>query len=175
MPPKPRIAAAGLALILGACGMFAGDPEPPCPRAYILDDTSQVIQFREGGGSDLVDVRFEGRIVDVASECTHGDNGYVDVALAFLWIASRGPAAEGNVGHYAYFVAVTDPDRNIVAKEIFEVAVDFAGNRLNATRREDVTQRIVVPSGGDARGYQVFIGFQLTRDQLEYIRSRRRL
>lgn len=154
--------------------MVGEEPGPPCPRAYILDDASQVTQFREGGGRDLVDVRFEGRIFDIASECAYSDGGYVDVAVAFLWLASRGPAAEGDVGRYAYFIAVADPDRNIVAKEIVEIAVDFSGNPLNVLQRENVSERIVLSSTGDARYYQVFIGFQLTREQLEYVRSRRR-
>ena len=164
-----RKAAAGfLYVVLGGCGLFGDDVPLPCPRVMMLGDAQQVTVFRPGPGRDLTDVLHEGEITGVQAVCEYDDDGYVDVDVAIVMILSRGPAMEDDMGRFEYFVAVTDPEDRILAKEIFGVDVEFPVALMRVAVTEAVSQRIFFRDRPDARGHRVIVGFQLTREQLEY-------
>ena len=141
----------------------------------MLGDATEVTEFRPGPGRDLTDVRFEGEIAGLESDCDYDEDGFVDVEVAVNLALSRGPAAEGNVGHYEYFVAIADPSDTIITKQSFPLDVEFPGAALRVEVQEEVRiERIVFAPAADASRFRVFVGFQLTRDQLDYLRRRRR-
>ena len=169
---RGRAAAAIGCAVLTGCGLLNGEPQPPCPRVLRLADAVQVTLFRPGPGRDLTDVRFEGEITGLAATCEYDSDGYVDVDLAIAMTLTRGPAAEGNVGRYEYFVAITGPDGAIAAKQVFPLEAEFPAAAHRVTVREEVSQRIFFRPQPDATGYRTFVGFQLTREQLDYARGR---
>ncbi len=176
------MAASILCAVLGGCGMVDGDPfsgnlfsnEPgaPCPRVERLSQASHLTQFGPGPGRDHTDVRFEGDIADpLAISCDYDDHGFVDVDVTIdleLW---RGPAAGGDVGHYEYFVAVIDPRDTIIDKRIVAIDVKFPGEAPSVTRTEEVKWRIAFAPAPDASRHRVVVGFQLTREQVDYNRN----
>lgn len=174
LPPSARNAAAFvICAVLAGCTLFDSPPQPPCPRVVTLGEAKKVTLYRSGPGRDLTDVRFQGDIANLVPSCDYDDDGFVDVDVDVEMVFSRGPAAQGDVGSYVYFVAITDPADNIIAKREFPIDVEFPSAALRVGVIEEVTQRIFFAPGSDASGHRIFIGFQLTREQLDDLRSRR--
>jgi hypothetical protein len=161
------------AVLAGCTALFGGDePQPPCPRVVVVGDAQRLTQFREGLGRDLTDVRFEAEITGLEPVCKYDENGIVKSDVAISMSVVRGPAAESNVSHYEYFVAITNPEGEIIAKRVFPVDVAFPEAILRVGVTEEITQRIAYAPEPDASRHRIFVGFQLTRDQLDYVRSR---
>jgi hypothetical protein len=166
------LAIAALVLPLAACGLF-DDPPPPCPLVSIMDQAKEVTNYRAGPGRDLTDVTYHVAIGDLAYECDYDfDDGRNSVTIAFniLLVAERGPAAEGGRIEVPYFVAVTDPERRILAKRQFSAILEFDGNAVRTQKVEELAQVIPFPHDADGSEYRSFIGLQLTREQLDEIR-----
>jgi|TARA_B100000315_G_scaffold247724_1_gene276832 hypothetical protein len=171
----PLLALGAVCLLLSACGLF-GDAPPPCPQVSIMDQAKRVTFYRPGPGRDLTDVTYEVEIRDIAFECDYdfddiGDN--VELRLNILFVAQRGPAAEGGRVEMPYFSAVTDPSRRILAKKLFTVVLEFEGNAVRSQVVEELAQTIPFPPGADGSAYKSFIGLQLTPGQLEDLKRER--
>ena len=169
--------AGGIALFLGlgACGYFT-EPvyQPPCPRAAVLADAQEVTSFRPGPGRDLTDILYEGFITSVGGNCDYNEDGYVEVQMDIGFELAIGPALEDGIGHWRYFVIVVDPDGQRIAKQIFTIDLAFEPATFQTRLIEQTTQRIVYSPWADATGYRIFVGFQLSREELDYMRSRQR-
>jgi len=87
---------------------------------------------------------------------------------------TRGPAMEGRETDVPVFVAVTDGDA-ILDKKVYLMHATFPPNvdRVTLTPGETDLALPVSPSKSGA-AYSIFAGFQLTADQLEQNRQRRR-
>lgn len=145
---------------------------PPCPKVSIISDGATVTRFREGTGRDLTDVTAQGQIVDVAVACDYDRRG-VDVALQVAIAAVRGPADRSRVAEFDYFVAVADPQRNILAKEVFRVGFRFPQNEQRVGTVEEIEPRIPLKARADGVDYQIVVGFQLTPEEIEWNRTQR--
>ncbi len=162
-----------LLLVLTACAdLLANGPKKPCPHLSILGDAAQVTYFREGAGRDLRDVRSQARFGTVVSECKV-DQGKVVTRTAIEIVADRGPVASETSGRFAFFVALIDPAERILAKEVFATPLEFDRDRRRSGVVEQIEQRFTLRSGEQAVQYGILIGFQLSREQLEYNRKNR--
>lgn len=165
-------------IVAGGCSSTTEEEPPACPRVSVLGEAATMTQFADGRGRDLTDVAYEAEVSDVRSQCESvgGDDGRLVVALAPVIQVSRGPADEGGVARFEYFVSITDSARNILNVVRFPVSVGFPGNQSRVTVTDDdppVTVDIPDSEGAENRaGYQVFVGLQLTPEQLEYNRRR---
>ena len=82
-----------------------------------------------------------------------------------------GPAASERIGQFNFFVALTDPAERIMAKEVFASPLEFQETQRRSGVVEQIEQRFTLKSGERAVQYAILIGFQLTRDQLDYNRK----
>ena len=107
---------------------------------------------------------------NVATDCDYdiGDEGGgVEVTFALPIRATRGPAAGSDRLSVPFFVAITDPRRQIVAKEVFTAEIAFEGDSASAQTVEEIEQWIPLGPGEFGVGYETLVGFQLTPAQLE--------
>jgi len=133
----------------------------------MVKDAMRMTDYAPGGGRDLIDIRYNAQIVDIQWSCVYQvDQGFVDIDVNFFVRALRGPAAEGSQTTFPYFVAVADPDGVILAKRVFGIDIAFPGNALEIGHIETVRQRIRYPNLSSAASYTIFVGFQLTPEQL---------
>lgn len=173
-------------LLLAGCSSvydkFFGDnlPPPACPGVSILADGVSLIKFRPGGGRDLTDVLFSGEILGIDATCAYERNretqvGLVTVEVAIEVRAERGPADRSRRAVLPYFVSLVDGERRLVEKRPFEIAVEFPGNLSRIRLKDDPPVALTIPLKADQRGdlFQVYVGFQLTKDELEFSRKRR--
>ena len=159
------------ALLVSVAGCNAFDDPPPCPRVSILKQTSLLTLYGEGPGRDDVDVAFKLALRDVASDCDldvdDEAGGGVAVTFALPIYATRGPAAETDRLSVPFFVALADPSRQIVAKEVFTAEIAFDADGASAQTVEEIEQWIPLEPGEIGAGYEALVGFQLTPEQLE--------
>lgn len=170
--------------ILAVAGCSSDDEQPRldriCPRISALGDANMLTKFAAGTGKDLTDVDHEIRIVDIRYGCTFAEdensNPVLAVAIAPVFEANRGPANSDRQARIDYFVAIADPQRTILNKQDFDLQVTFPGNRSRVTvSPDDPPVSIDIPpvAGRSGPDYHVFVGLQLTPDELEYNRRRR--
>jgi len=177
-----RVAFAALVLLAGAGCSSSSDKErpPPCPRISVLGDAATLTRFAEGAGQDLVDVDYQVEVTDIHSSCQYvkneTDEQVVVVAMAPVMVTMRGPANRDRVARFDYFVSVIDSKRSVLNKQTFIMLVEFPGNLTRVALRDDdppVTVDIPLAAGSAATDYQIFVGLQLTPDELEYNLRRR--
>jgi hypothetical protein len=169
------VALSALALCtLSGCGpsrdaQFA----PSCPRAVILADAADITRFRPGSaGHDLTDMVLDGRITGIAGQCARGDDDALQTRLKVGIELARGPAARTKSDTVPLFVAVTR-DKQLLDKQVYQVAAQFPPNtdRLRLTS-DDVTLTLPPNSAGSGARYDIFVGFQITPDELALNRQR---
>ena len=156
-------------LALSAC---AGDePLRPCPEVDLLSDAAKQVKF-EGQGRDLTDILFEADLEAVRLVCSYNDEE-LDVDLQVRVIASRGPANNDRVANTNYFVAVARSNRTILARRSFDIAIPFPGNQTRVSGLEEIGQVITLAPGEDGSDYLIYLGFDLTPEELQFNRLNR--
>lgn len=163
-------------LLLGAaltgCAL---EPVPPCPNVRIDSNTAGITVFRAGGGSDITDIAYQAEIVSFEGTCAFDDEG-VEMVMDMDIMVSGGPSAEPGEVELYYFVAIPRFHPDPTGKKIFMRRHDVPGG---GARRERITEsniRVFIPLEDRLIGaaYDVYLGFQLTDEQLEYNRAQRR-
>jgi hypothetical protein len=159
-------------MLLSACSSMSAptsaDLALACPRISIVRDLKTATQFRPGAGRDLSDIAVRGEILDYSGNCEYAKDG-VTVNLNLLLGAEKGPAMTGNQAAFRYFVAVNRPgEETPAAKSSFDTTVGFPEGQARGTSKEETVQRIPLPADTNAKDWNIYIGFQLNAEQLDY-------
>jgi hypothetical protein len=176
---RPVLASFGslatLGLLLAACSgpVFEREETRPCPPVRMEATTADLTRFRPGPGRDLTDVVLEAELTGYQGECQYDDDARsvrVDLVLAFS--ASLGPAATDRQQAFEYYVAIPRFYPDPKGKQVFESTIVFPEN-TNRVRYVGEELSIEVPLGADGAAAEVpvYIGFQLTAEQIEYNRA----
>ncbi len=174
---------AAFTAMLGACDtvntadvtdFFSPRPAPPCPDVNILANAERLTLFQAGPGRDIIDIETEAEIKNFIAQCIYdvdGDTGrgkmYVELSLGIS--ASRGAANYDGQSVLPYFVTITTREKQILNKAQFNTQVVYEGNRYRVEGYEEpviLTVPIEPPATGS--DYLIYIGFQLTPEQLRY-------
>lgn len=162
---------------LVACASENSPSAPACPNIVIVKDTAEMTAFRPGPGRDLTDVVLDARIVRFDGECEtdleSGGLGQVEVDLQLFFEAIRGPANKTREGKFSYYVAIGDRNGKILTKKVFSTEFEFENNRNRIGAAEELTQQIPLRSGEFGDDFDIFVGFQLSPEQLDYNRAKR--
>lgn len=164
-------AALGMSLAGASCSLFDSTPQHPCPQVGVPRDAATLTRFRPGQGRDLTDVIFDARVQDVKLSCTYNSDG-ADVDLLVVLRVDRGPASQERSATVPYFVAITDPQRHVLAKQVFTKTLAFPPNVSRVTDSDESEELIPLPKGKSAQRYGVVVGMQLTPDELKYNRDK---
>lgn len=164
--------------VLAGCSTFGDEAvRLPCPDYRIPAEAATLVKFRDGPGRDLTDVEHQGRIVTVRLACRHEidedtGTGTLEVAISPVIAVERGPADTDRQATYPFFIAVTDTQQNILFRERLTQPVEFQGNRTRQALGAG-TSTLEIPLAKDKRGpdYVIYLGFDLTREQVAYNRK----
>jgi hypothetical protein len=175
-----KSAAFGLAsialLILWGCGTESDSAKEAggCPSGAALSEASTVTRFRPGAGKDLTDVVMSAELTKPQVSCDYDkDGGKVSVTFSFPVTVKRGAAATNEPQTLSYFVAVVDQDNSVLTKQNFTHDISLDQNIASFSEHPD-GMTFTLPKGKKPVGYEVLVGFQLTRDELAYNRERHR-
>lgn len=167
-----------LALGVAACSTPDIAPQT-CPDVLIPADGSKLTRFKPGPGQAIIDVLHEATIIEYAQACEYDIDatgaGEVAVYVAPMIETSRGPADLKGEASFEYFVAILDSNKKVLDKALFQVVIPFPQNmtRVRWQLKDPNVLRIPLSAGQNGTDFQVFIGLQLTRDELEYQRRTR--
>lgn len=153
--------------LAGLAGCASEVKQHPCPPAGSVAGVERMTTFRPGGGEDLTDVLFDAEVAGVDSVCEYDEKG-VDVAMNVRLIAERGPADTTRTAPFQYFVAVENGPGNITAKQIYDVALPFEGNRRRVLTIEQLDVTIPRPADDNFADIRILVGLQITAEQLDY-------
>lgn len=142
----------------------------PCPYVKVLYDAARYVELT-GDRIAAANVGFTGEIEGLVSDCGYQDDQPITVQTRILFNLGRGPQAQGEARAYRYWIAVTERNRAILAKEYFDLPVNFDGEQT-ATVTQD--QTIVIPrasatTSGDH--FEILVGFDVTPQMAEFNRS----
>lgn len=165
-----------LCAVLTACGTDDDFGKEPliCPVVGVLADAGSMRVFADGAGREQGNVAYDLEFMRAnLLECELHE-GKMTAALRFEARAESGPAAPSNEYNYPYFVALLNPEGEVISKTAQTGTVKFKSGKtesLFAGEYDDI--KFTVPEGKDGRGYEILIGFQLTREQVEFNRAKK--
>ena len=170
-PFQAVLGAAALCLGLAACS-GGGPAVITCPEVRVLSELGNLTRFKPGDGRDITDVVMEAQFEEVRGECSVDDDA-VEMAILIVLTARRGPASTVSSDRFAMITAVTDKNRNVLSRRAIPGEVDFSGNRARVRYLERL--KIDIPKTEEQTGedFIVFVGFELTRNEVEFNRAQR--
>lgn len=143
-----------------------------CPLIETTDALSEIHLFKDPT-KPVSDTRISSLMIrNVTDTCRHrGDNVIVEVSIDF--IGELGPAGrissrERPSFAYPYFIAIEGVNGNILAKEVFATTVSYNNEQTSIAKTESMRQIIPLARNTRASDYKIFIGFQLSEEELMY-------
>jgi hypothetical protein len=149
--------------------------EGPCPYVKVLYDAARDVEFKDNREASAA-VMYTGEIEGVSSDCAYKSDSPIQVAMNVLFEFGRGPEATGDKKIYHYWVAVTDRNRSVLAKQYFDLPVTFAKGEDRISRNE-VFKEIVIPRASatvSGNNFEVLVGFDVTPEQAQFNRDGKR-
>ncbi len=165
----PYIVAAGLVVVgLSGCGHAV----KPCPGAAALADAASLTAFPDGAAPDPSHALYTAQITDVTTDCDL-DKKFrsADSSLAITFRVSLAPTGVPLHGTIPYFVLVNG-DGGILTRRNFKIEFQLDPGQATTTFKDNVAS-IVIDNGKDKQpwDYQLLVGLQLTKAQLDYNRT----
>ena len=151
---------------------------PPCPTVKFLKDADKITVFKTGSGRDITDIVYEAELTAFTGDCEYiGDDSVYTSVVMTLRVemdATRGPAANARHARLNYFVAIPDFFPRPEGRKSFKREIAFPSN-VNSIGFVDDAIEIKIPLSEIHSSAQtkVFIGFELSKDQLKFNRQRR--
>lgn len=163
-------------LALSACKAFDKAEPPPCPRVSSLADSVTLTKFKPGPGRDLTDVQYLAELTSYHGSCHYDPEAkMMHVNLEIGIDAERRPALGGRTVSMAYYIAIPTFYPDPKAKQILPVTLQFDSdsNRVHYT---DSEVEVLIPMSDfkDLAKYEVFVGLQLTPEELAFNRQQKR-
>ena len=142
----------------------------PCPYVKILYDAARYVELT-GDRVSASNVGYTGEIEGLTSDCAYQDDEPITVYTRVLFNLGRGPQAQGEGRTYRYWIAVTERNKAVLAKEYFDLPVSFDGAPTTSVTHDQV---IVIPraeatTSGD--NFEILVGFDVTPQMAEFNRT----
>jgi hypothetical protein len=147
----------------------------PCPFVKSLYDASRYVEFKDDREASA-NVGFTGEIQGISAGCQYKDDQPIQVSMEVLFELGKGPQAAGSSKTFHYWVAVTDRNREVIAKQSFDLPVKFSPgqDRVYVT---DKVQQITIPRGAmntSGANFEVLVGFDVTPQMAAFNREGKR-
>lgn len=142
----------------------------PCPYVKVLYDAARYVELADDRAT-IANVGYTGEIEGVSADCEYRESDPIRLDMQILFDLGRGAQATGDRKTYRYWVAVTERNSAVLAKEYFDLPVDFQGQRETSVREE---RTIVIPRADvstSGSNFEVLVGFDVTPQMAEFNRS----
>lgn len=147
----------------------------PCPYVKVLYDAARYTEFKDGRLAANT-TGFTGEITGVRANCAYKSGEPISVQVAIDFALGRGPAAAGSSKDYRYWVAVTERNSMVLAKEDFTVRGEFPAG-TDRVKTTDELKGIVIPRAANTTSgsnFEVLIGFDVTPEMAAFNRDGKR-
>ena len=141
----------------------------PCPFVKVLYDAGRYVEFKDNKVSSSA-VGFTGEIQNLSAGCEYKKTDPIHIEVELLFGLGRGPQAVGATKDYTYWVAVTDRNKAVLAKQYFTLHAVFpaGADRIMMTDRVNgisIPRANTAVSGGN---FEVLIGFDVTPEMADF-------
>ena len=163
-------------LVLGSCASKEDIAAYPCPVVSSVRELSYVTKFA-GDSQDLSDTLYEAKVDAVlpASNCVYQEDSEGNRAIVYdirvQFLAQRGPKDREALAKFDYFMAITGPGGQPIAREVFPTEIVFEDNATQAITVEELQPRIPLKEGENGDYYRIYVGFLLNEKELAYNRK----
>lgn len=161
--------ALALSVLLALAGCGADKIVPPCPPVRIDNATAVLTKFKDGAAQDMNNMEFRAELVGYKGQCTFKDNR-VELSMDIDFAFEAGPAAKGAV-KVPYFVAIPQFFPRPEGKRVLEFSASEGKKGPQRIRESNITTVIPLKKDEPAAAFDVYIGLQLTPQELEYNRT----
>jgi len=147
----------------------------PCPFVKALYDASRIVEFKDAHEASA-NVVYSGEIQGISAGCEYKDNEPITVAIDVLFELGKGPQATANSKTYHYWVAVTDRNREVIARQEFDLPVSFPAGQ-DRVYMSDAVNHIVIPRGTNTTSganFEILVGFDVTPQMADFNRVGKR-
>jgi hypothetical protein len=146
----------------------------PCPFVKVLYDAARYQEFV--GPEAANNVAFTGEIQGVQASCEYRASDPIRVELTVGFAFGRGPKAGASQKSYPYWIAVTERNKDVLAKQAFSARAEFPSgeDRVNVI---DETAEIVIPRTDvkvSGSNFEILVGFDVTPEMAEFNRLGKR-
>ena len=159
------------AFALSACSK-AADEQVACPGVEVLQDLGEFVRFKPGPGRDATDVLIEAWIDGVGGKCFLDDDE-LSADLTVRIGTRRGPATRTDKAKIGYFVAITELNRKVLARQSFETSTAFS-NRKTILFEDILDLNIPLQRGVQTDSFSIYVGLELSEQELAFNRSKRK-
>jgi len=156
------------ALLLSGC---VSDKEKGlCPTAAVLAPLSALSVFRENAPADPSGVLYSVGLTNVKASCSFDkDDKSTDSRIRLQFTAKRAPTSEAASYRVPYFVTVIHGGDRIMTKKLYLSDVVFPAGEAAVNWEQPVDSIVIKPERGAKIGeYQILVGLQLTKAQLDF-------
>ena len=147
----------------------------PCPYVKTLYDAARYVEFKDDREASA-NVGFTGEIENLAAGCQYKDDQPIQLTMDILFEFGKGPQAQGGSKTFHYWIAVTDRNREVIAKQQFDLPVTFPAGK-DRVYLTDSINNIVIPRGTattSGANFEVLVGFDVTPKMAEFNRLGKR-
>jgi len=147
----------------------------PCPYVKVLYDAGRFQEFKDDREA-AANVAWTGEIQGISAGCEYKDAEPIRVQVELLFALGKGPQASGASKHYRYWIAVTDRNQSVLAKEYFDLPVTFKPGEDRAMVRETIGGIVIPRATLETSGanFEVLIGFDVTPQMAAFNRDGKR-
>jgi hypothetical protein len=166
---------AASALVLSGCSVFErSGPPPPCPPVLLLKDTQNLTSYKPGVGRDITDVLHRVQLVDFKGFCEYDrERTKIDITLSLIFDVERGPANQDRKATFDYFAAIPKFHPAPEGKKVLSLTAEFKGNQTRLRVIDEIKMQIPLTARATLKDYAIYLGLQLSRDDLKEIRRRK--
>ena len=143
----------------------------PCPYVKVLYDAARYVELADFTRPSAAGVGFTGEIEGVTADCVYREADPIRLDFNVLFNLGKGPQASDDGRTYRYWIAVTERNNAVLAKEYFDLPVNFNGQ---TTASVEQAQTIVIPRADattSGNNFEVLIGFDVTPEMADFNRN----
>jgi hypothetical protein len=147
----------------------------PCPFVKTLYDAARYVELKDNR-EQAAAVGYTGEIQSLSSACAYKSDEPIRVSMELLFALGRGPQATSPTKTYRYWVAVTDRNNEVIAKEFFNLPVTFPAGQDRVLVTDHI-KSIVIPrvkASVSGSNFEVLVGFDVTPQMADFNRQGKR-
>ena len=125
-------------------------------------------RYKAGNTKDITDVLFQAKIVDFRGSCAYNRNRTeVEIELNVAFEVARGQANRDRKVAFQYFVAIPYFHPAPQGRNVFSIATQFVGAATRFRINDIIQMDIPLKPKTSRDEYAVYLGLQLTLDELK--------
>jgi len=163
------LAIGAISILLAGCST---KEDALCPGAAALVEASTLTVFAAGTTPDPAHTLYRVAVGNVSTDCSiDRRERTADSSVGIRFVATREPSGETARYRVPYFVAVRQGP-TVIGKKLFWVTFGFAPGEASTSFDASVDSTVIkIANDKQPYDYQILVGLQLTKDQLEYNRK----